>query len=369
MVANKKYNLFTKAKIMITRVIGYSKLRITLRMFSYNLSMFFTFAKFADIESDNIYDYHNNIIPKRKFRHESYYGNIMYGSDYTFKLFCSSKIRFNGYVEHGLYLGAAANEANFYRKNFKNVITFSKYRTEIIKKVNTNIGIIAIGPYINYAISKNDEFILNERCKNGKTLLVFPQHSTDNISVEFDINQMIENIERIKNKHDFKTILVCLYFKDIINGKDADYIKKGYTVVTSGYKEDPLFLARQKTFLLMCDGVLTNNIGTYVGYAVFYNKPVCYVPQKKRFIDVSGIEKNLGKSADEIVEEDRNLFLESLFLSDEMVLTKEQFDACSYYWGFDCIKDKQQFNEELYSAHKKIKHTNKTKTGGDNNDC
>lgn len=338
-------NIYVKAKGIARKYIGYGSFRIKMRLVLYNMSMFFNFRKFNRIEEDDIYDYKSAILSKRLFRHASYYGNIMYGMDWILNNYTQTKSIYSGYIEHGLYLNESAEESLLYRSIFNQVITFSSFREGIIKKANNSIKISKIGPYIHYAEPKSAEYITSEKKKNGKTLLVFPQHSTDDISVDYSIDELIGKIEELKKKYKYNTVLICLYYRDIQMERDKKYSEAGYRVVCSGYKEDPLFLSRQKTFILMSDAILSNDVGTYVGYAVFYKKPVYVWKQKREFIDVTGISKTLGKSVDNIISDDRNSLLEDAFSDDSMILTDEQYNLCSYFWGFESIKSKTELIE------------------------
>ena len=105
------YNIFVTIKAFSRKILRYGRIRVFLRLIWYNLQMLFTFKKYREIEDDDIYDYRNSVIPKRKFQISSYYGNIMYGAEYQMRKYSGFRGRFRGYFEHGLYLGKAADEA------------------------------------------------------------------------------------------------------------------------------------------------------------------------------------------------------------------------------------------------------------------
>lgn len=334
---NSFYNIFVVLKAFARKIFGYSRLRIKLRMITYNFSSALRFQRFHSIEEDEIYDYKNNIIPKSCIQKSSYFGNIMYGMEYSLHQFTKTNFRFSGYIEHGLYLGRQAAEAVLYKKVFHNVITFSQFREEIIKENNQTINCIKIGPYINYAQAKDNAFIQREKQRNGKTLLVFPQHSTDDISVVFDYDSFINRVLEVKQNYCFQTVLICLYYRDILLGRDKNYLQRGLQVVSCGYKEDPLFLSRQKTFILLSDSVLSNDVGTYLGYSVFLKKPVVIINDNdKKYYKVSD-----SKFSHEIAIE-RNVSIRDAFSQMSFDISDEQYKIASYYWGFDYIKSPKE---------------------------
>ncbi len=347
----KNYTIFVNLKALLRKFLKYGRLRIFLRLLSYNMQMLFTFRRFHDIENDNIYDYKDNIVPKRFFQRTSYFGNIMYGNAYQLKKYSGFKGRFRGYIEHGLYLGQAADEAVMFKSIFRNVLSFSEYREDRIRHYNPNMRCHIIGPYIHYAEAKSEEFITREREKNGKTLLVFPVHSTDDIDANYNIVTIVNEINNIKNKYEFKSVLVCLYYRDILRGVNEYYEKAGFKVVCSGYKEDPLFLSRQKTFILLSDAVMANDIGTFLGYAIYLHKPVYLYANDDIKYSSNTVFSDTDSETIKRIQQDHNDEMIREFSSFDMNISDKQYNICRYYWGFDHVKQPDQIYNCLNSKH------------------
>jgi len=134
-----------------------------------------------------------------------------------------------------------------------------------------------VGPYIRYAEpSRKPHEIKELKKKLGRSLLVFPTHSLEHIDVNFDIGLFCDRIEAIASS--FESVVVCLYWKDVLRGCAKPYIERGFQVETAGNIRYTGFLSRLSTILHLGDAVFTNGIGTHMGYATSFNLPVLYEP-------------------------------------------------------------------------------------------
>ena len=267
----------------------------------------------------------------------SYYHPITENNFYGNAHVLSNKILINAHsrIEHGLYLGSVVPRRNL-AKNTKTIITFSNYRKEFIQEL-TDREVYCVGPYIQYAdylLSLDEISTLKE--KLGKILLVFPSHSIDAIHANFDINEFINFIRDHQLK--FDTILICLYWKDIMLGHADKYISAGFLVVTAGHIYDYNFLNRLKTIIALSDMTLSNNVGTHIGYCISMNKP--------HGIFRSAIRYETGSSQQAAQDEinlrsykDNISMLEAVddiyrnFSSFQENISQKQIDCINHYWG------------------------------------
>ena len=133
----------------------------------------------------------------------------------------------------------------------------------------------SLGPYILFADNFYSHSKLQELKKEyGKTLLVFPMHSAEFFDYKYDAELLIKKIEEIKK--DFKSVIVCIYWHDLIFGREKKYLEKNYIVVCCGRREDPFFLSRQKDLFSLSDMTITNGAGTHIGYSIAMGVP-CYL--------------------------------------------------------------------------------------------
>jgi len=205
-------------------------------------------------KESSLFDY-NTVISNSKFYCKEYYkGNALYGIGKVIKEYCDYDKKVLGCIEHGVYFGDYINEKEAIKSGLPAVLTYGTVRNDMLRKKKSKKIIFKIGPYIKYAkLLLTDDEIKNIKKKNGKTLLVFPTHSVDRVETEFDYNGFINEIKTFKERYNFKTVLVSLYYRDIELGKNKIYEDNGFIVVSNGLKEDYEFLSRQKTFIKLSD--------------------------------------------------------------------------------------------------------------------
>jgi len=260
--------------------------------------------------------------------------NNLYGNGYKL-LNYKSKIDFNNSgIEHGFIYGSLVQD--FHLKSWTtHVVTFSDYRKDIINK-KLKKEVICVGPYIHYA-----DYILGEdelmTLKNslGKVLLVFPQHSIAGANVNYSTDKFIDYVKSFRSSYD--SIIICLYWHDIRMKKHLPYINSGFKVVSAGHSNDIFFLDRLKTIYYLSDNILTNSVGTHVGYSIFMNKPLKIIEQKVQ-INIEGKSKKENtqrclsdkESLLEVKSQIIDLFTDRSF----DLITKEQYQFISDLFGF-----------------------------------
>ena len=270
--------------------------------------------------------------------------NLYYGNENSIKKIITQKMGGIYLIEHGYYFGEYLPEYSFAYNGIV-IITFSMRRVQhmesIIKKSDLKhpLNVVTIGPYINYADSIIDQVEMKKIKEDyGKILLVFPSHSIEGVIYKYNTQDFINEIEKVSK--DFDSVFVCMYWKDIQDGRYVEYEKKGYKIVTAGHRNDTNFLGRLKDIIDLSDMTMSNTVGTHVGYCVARNKPHYLFNQ---FQEVE------GEKADEEFKERKNL--EYLRTRDEEVnevigafsklsyiITEEQKDVVEKYWGKNEVK-------------------------------
>jgi len=134
---------------------------------------------------------------------------------------------------------------------------------------------IPIGPYPAYMDPPPPTSRRRER-----TLLLFPKHSTHHIHVTCDTAQFLKHIEDTAGR--FDRVVACLYWKDILLGRDEEYRRAGMELVTAGHMFDDGFLPRLMAIIDMADLVISSHPGTDVSYSVLRGKPVLVVKNRDR---------------------------------------------------------------------------------------
>ena len=106
------------------------------------------------------------------------------------------------------------------------------------------------------------------------------------------------------------------------------YKSEGFVVVSNGHRSDPQFLSRQKDLIELSDMMMTNGLGTHIGYSICMNKPVYFYKQKIQ------LKADDGKSISDsnILNETEAEFV-SIFDKFAFEITEEQKSLVKYYWG------------------------------------
>ena len=236
-------------------------------------------------------------------------------------------------IEHGLF---------FQNEVFRDVtntarmtcVTFSNFRKEIIHK-KVKIPVFCAGPYINYA----DDFYTKDKMlylkqKFGKTLLVFPTHSTEWTEITFDQQEFCKILA--KKAIDYNTVLINVFWWNINDPLIKKLESEGYKIISCGFRDDTNFLPRLKSYFSLADLVLGDSIGTHIGYSVACGVPFCYEPVGTITHLFRDIEK---KDAD--FSQYNQLKIAGAFLHAEEI-TKKQQEICNYYWGNNLRKNDKE---------------------------
>lgn len=277
--------------------------------------------------------------------------NDFYGIANTLKNYVGRKKSLKAFIEHGVYFGEYTNpEETGYLMPM--LITFGSARKKHIQK-QSNIHVLCVGPYIAYAESYFDKEKMDIlKNKYGKILLAFPQHTIEGISLSGECDNFIKKLFEIKNRGRFDSIFVCLYYKDV-NQSIIEYYKKNKIIpVCAGNRQDPNFLSRLKSFILLSDFTVSDNIGTHIGYCeTLGRKHLVFQETSKLIAENEQVKKNVPElymksSAIEKMEVRRAFST----LDD----TKARDEVLKKYWGTDKIKEKEnlrrifEFCDECY---------------------
>lgn len=219
-----------------------------------------------------------------------------------------------------------------YRKDHAVGFVHSPWRVEVMRE-KVQRKLYAIGPYLHYAQSLlPPERVATIRAKLGKTLLVFPAHSTQHIAVDFDIAAFCERLA--DERKNFSTVLVCLYWKDILRGAREHYERHGLRCVTAGHMLDTAFIPRLRALLELADATLSNQVGTHLGYSLYLGKPHQLIPAEINR-NFTSEEHRSGSTANTRL--DGELFRERFAPAPE-IITPDQLELAEKYWGFSAVR-------------------------------
>jgi len=170
-----------------------------------------------------------------------------------------------------------------------------------------------------------------------RTLLVFPLHSVDEQEyTTYDTDAFIKRIEAVRQEHRYDSVMVCMYWHDVLTHKYVPYQNQGWKVVTAGHRLDTNFLRRLRSIISLADMVVTNGVGTHIGYAVCLNKPVYVLdlPSYNTAFDVNGEKYGAAYARESAQEADKSgNEIKAAFGPYSEVLKQEQIAVVRKYWG------------------------------------
>ncbi len=118
--------------------------------------------------------------------------------------------------------------------------------------------------YGKQAFRAGNSYVLYRRTNNiglapdARGTLAFPAHSTHHITAEFDVDGYIGQLLALPEA--FQPVSVCLYWKDILLGRDKLFRNRDIPVYTAGHMFDPLFHKTLYTILRNFRYTTSNNI-------------------------------------------------------------------------------------------------------------
>ncbi len=248
-----------------------------------------------------------------------------------------SKHQIKAAIEHGAFFPHWAWDVD-YNSLLPAMLVCGAHRYSVLKE-KTNKALFSIGPIIRYAPHFLDDHILSiEKRRMGKTLLVFPHHSTHLVDVHYDIHGYCRRIENIGKE--FNTVMVCIYWKDVLRNIPKKYMEHGFECVTAGHMFDPLFLPRLKSIIELA----TVSTSASFGGGVI---PCCIAMGKSHFIIFS--EATHTAPDDHCLAWDESPGLTNIlvqmkrqvidaFSEPRSDITPKQIEIANNYWGLSELK-------------------------------
>ncbi len=246
-------------------------------------------------------------------------------------------------IQHGIRLDRG-HWLHDYHKEHRIGVVHSQWRAEVVAP-QVQRRIVPIGPYIHYTQSLlTPEELADTRARLGRTLLVFPAHSTHWIDVDYNLDQFCQQLSAAAQG--FQTTLICLYWKDVLRGMATEYTRRGFKCVTAGHMFDCDFMKRLRTYLELADATLANEVGSHLGYSLHLGKPHQLLPAQ--LTRSSGnATRGAESSADKRLEIPRYF---ELFAGPPETITDEQRTFVGKYWGFADVKNAGQIQELIAEA-------------------
>lgn len=283
--------------------------------------------------------------------------NEWYSNAYTIKKYAgfeeSLKLPFA--VEHGTKYDDDITEYEI-DTDLPAVLATGGYRIQVYKDKKIPKDVYSIGPYIKYAqpLLSEHEF-KNRKRKLGKVLLFMPCHSDVYQESSHNDTFIFDEINKRKIKEKFDTLLVCLHWYNIKKNLFGQYKELGWTCVTAGHETNHLFLSRLRSIIELSDAVISDGIGTHIGFALTLNKPVSLY--KVNFIvkNVANLPHITDESLTNQIDPKLLAKFYEVFAGNHDKITQEQLDLVEPYYGLNNTLSKEDFKQLILKYDKKYK--------------
>lgn len=257
------------------------------------------------------------------------------------------------YFEHGADLRerGIANVKDIRNHSF---VFQASYKNGMVHKERPFAPVYNIGPYILYAKNYYEQNNMADlKSKLGRTALLFPAHTFEGAGVEFDKKKFVKDVlDKFKNNYD--SLIISVYWMDVDDPIYEEFEANGAILMSSGFRGDADFIARQRTMFNLSDVVASNLVGSYIGYAKALEKKI-YMFSDKAVLDSP---ENIGTDEQEkqysnTINRIFNAF-SSLTPSAEQL--NEQNRIFNYYWGGkEYFKTKEEARTIISLSYKLVK--------------
>lgn len=257
------------------------------------------------------------------------------------------------YFEHGADLRerGIANVKDIRNHSF---VFQASYKNGMVHKERPFAPVYNIGPYILYAKNYYEQSNMADlKSKLGRTALLFPAHTFEGAGVEFDKKKFVKDVlDKFKNNYD--SLIISVYWMDVDDPIYEEFEANGAILMSSGFRGDADFIARQRTMFNLSDVVASNLVGSYIGYAKALEKKI-YMFSDKAVLDSP---ENIGTDEQEkqysnTINRIFNAF-SSLTPSAEQL--NEQNRIFNYYWGGkEYFKTKEEARTIISLSYKLVK--------------
>lgn len=257
------------------------------------------------------------------------------------------------YFEHGADLRerGIANVKDIRNHSF---VFQASYKNGMVHKERPFAPVYNIGPYILYAKNYYEQNTMADlKSKLGRTALLFPAHTFEGAGVEFDKKKFVKDVlDKFKNNYD--SLIISVYWMDVDDPIYEEFEANGAILMSSGFRGDADFIARQRTMFNLSDVVASNLVGSYIGYAKALEKKI-YMFSDKAVLDSP---ENIGTDEQEkqysnTINRIFNAF-SSLTPSAEQL--NEQNRIFNYYWGGkEYFKTKEEARTIISLSYKLVK--------------
>lgn len=187
-----------------------------------------------------------------------------------------------------------------------------------------------------------------EQTENPQGTLFYAMHSTPNVEVFYDIEQICHILKSLPDE--MQPVAVCLFMTDVHKGVYLKYLEQGIPVYTAGNVWDIRFVDRFYGLLRQFKYTASNHIGSYTYYSTELGIPFSFFKQETKLYNLSDKNFSQGVMQKHLLSDK----VENLFKGIHLEITPAQQNYINYYVNMNnCISRKEMF-DILKAGLKKI---------------
>jgi len=333
-----QFNIFVSDISRFIKSKGHDKLLTEFQAECSNLDIFSCDEIIEINKRVHFYRKDNEVLAfSREFRESLHYGHLH--SFFEYSGIDLTDAIFFPIIEHGTYF-----EPKEYIQRRGSVVVMGQNRQSFWHMFCPGKPAFVVGPYIHYATPYyDDERHTYLKKQWGRMLLVFPHHTFEMVSAEYDVEKFVNDVMKVHAKH-YDTVVVCLYWADVSTKLYEAFRAHGAEIVCAGYRWDYNFIKRLKTIISLADSVITNSIGTHIGYCGYMEKAVKYI-ESNAAMTYKG-EKFEGSTEPSAIPSIKSILLQEKGVEEQKTLFEQ-------YWGFNEVKTKEEIRG-IFDLNKKI---------------
>ena len=319
-----KKNTFSEKEVAYNYIFSIAKRSVLPFTDIYKLSEEFSFKEISSISTTNL--------------EPNFYGNFWILQNYA-KIPIKNFPPKNFSIQHGIVI--ELSQYDIHRGKDVSLV----WSNEIKKKMDLldlNTSYVIGAPFLYADSILTEQELYEEKKRLGYNVLAFPMHSTHFVDKEFDPRNFLKILHNEKKR--FDSVRICLYWKDIQQGKAKLYIDEGFEVVCAGHMFDQFFLQRQKSLFKIADATISNGLGSHIGYSLIENRPHCIVSDDYFLKDVVG---NDGKEEMRLLSNSKDYFeiLSQFENNIDYKITSSQNQIIDKWWGVsNMLTEKDMYN-------------------------
>lgn len=244
------------------------------------------------------------------------------------------------HYEHGWTPLSEPLKSDFRTKK-PTMLVFSERRKKAwVEKGTSKNVVVSSSPMILYKIKHQIE-----KSKSAQGTIVFPAHSTLNITAEYNFSDFCEKLSSLPDK--YQPVVICLHWQDMKKGIDEKYKKKGFKVVTAGDMYNKEFSKNFYEILRSYSYSASNEIGSYTFYSINLNIPFFLIDENVKRVN-NGEDPNVVVGEFSLDNFDIVSKAKKLFKEKQYFVTKDQKDFVNEELGIEKIPNPQELKHILY---------------------